>query len=77
MNKKIKKEVLEVDSTAIDKVSYTPSNNRLVIKFKNKSEYIYHEVPEEFFYKLKFSESFGKAFNSIIKNNYTFEKVQR
>ena len=72
---KIKKEVLQVDSSAIKTLTYNFQHSKLLVLFNSDTVYSYDDVPQEIFYKIKFSESIGKSFNSFILNKYNFERL--
>lgn len=72
---KIIKEHLLVDSDAIQYMTFYFLTNTLRIKFGSEHEYDYHQVPDEVYFKIKFSSSIGQAFNENVKNKYEFTRV--
>lgn len=58
-----------------DSIYYNLSNE-LHLTFKGGTTYIYKKVPIDIFAEFANSESLGKAFHTLIKPNYEFEKVE-
>jgi len=69
MNKLIKAQLQTPKSTVIKKMNFDNIRKDLSVHFRNGSVYIYTPVSEEFYNKLKDSESKGKFFNKNIKDN--------
>lgn len=66
----------EVDSSNIKEVGYDEDNKELHIRFHNSldSVYVYSNVDKSIFTHLLNADSVGRAFNVMVKNNYTFRK---
>ncbi len=69
-------EKLEVNSTAINEVSYYPNVERLFVLFKNGREYEYLSVPAHIMNGLRDASSKGKFLNKYVLAYYRFKKVQ-
>jgi hypothetical protein len=68
-------EKLEVNSTAINEVSYYPNVERLFVLFKNGREYEYLSVPAHIMNGLRDASSKGKFLNKYVLAYYRFKKV--
>ena len=68
-------ETLNVNSEAIDTLKYNEQNENLLVQFTSGNKYIYRNVPRNKFLSWKYFDSFGKFFNSNIRNNYKFTKI--
>jgi hypothetical protein len=63
-----------VASDAIHSLKWTAGD--LIVMFRNKKKYVYHEVPENVYDVLRTSTSVGRAFHKLVTcNGYKFEKV--
>lgn len=63
------------DSSQIVKVMYDVERNKLSVKFKNKSTYVYEGVPASVFGELVSAPSVGVYFGSYVRNNYIGQKL--
>lgn len=75
MSKKVYREDIIVDSSAIFSIAYDFRTEKLLISFHKKGLYSYNNVPDEVYYQLKFSDSIGKTFRKLILNNYSFTRL--
>lgn len=59
-----------INSTAIDKVSYDPSDGGMTLTFQSNpaKEYFYPEVPNSMFAQFMGSSSKGKAYHKLFRN---------
>jgi len=75
MSKKVKKESVIVNSSAIFSLSYDFRDKTLDVHFQKKGLYSYSNVPDEVYYHMKFSDSVGRSFRKLILNNYKFTRL--
>ena len=75
MSKKVYREDIIVDSSAIFSISYDFRTKKLLVAFNKKGLYSYNNVPDEVYYQLKFSDSIGKTFRNLILNKYSFTRL--
>ena len=68
--------LIKVESSNIDSIGYN-SSQELFVKYKGGNIYKYKDVPNKLVEDLMKAESKGKYMNSIIKNNYKYEKVDK
>jgi len=64
-------------SSVIKSFSYDPATSALNIIFVSGNIYVYENVPEAVYLKLKSAESKGRFFNSRIKNKYVFRHLDK
>jgi hypothetical protein len=66
-----------VQSTALEQVSYDEAAHTLRARFRNSGRtYIYHDVPQELYDGLIFSDSLGAYFNAHIRDRFDFEELK-
>jgi|TARA_B100001094_G_C17723539_1_gene573129 hypothetical protein len=70
--KKVIAEKIEVNSQAIEYITYNYILETLKVTFQHGKEYIYFSVDNDTFFSMKNSESIGKFFNKNIKNHFKF-----
>ena len=63
------------DSSWIQKASYNHSDKTLFVILKSGSSYMFSDISKTDFDYFNDSNSQGSAFNKLIKNNYTFKKI--
>jgi predicted 2-oxoglutarate/Fe(II)-dependent dioxygenase YbiX len=68
--RKIKFEIIGVDSSAITSMRYFREQRQLLVKFNNDNNYLYEGVPVRLFQKMRNCYSIGKFYNKHIKNNF-------
>jgi len=68
--RKIKFEIIGVDSSAIISMRYFREKRQLLVKFNNEDNYLYKGVPVRLFQKMRNCYSIGKFYNKYIKNNF-------
>ena len=68
--RKIKFEIIGVDSSAIISMRYFREKRQLLVKFNNEDNYLYEGVPVRLFQKMRNCYSIGKFYNKYIKNNF-------
>ena len=68
--RKIKFEIIGVDSSAIISMRYFREKRQLLVKFNNDNNYLYEGVPVSLFQKMRNCYSIGKFYNKYIKNNF-------
>ena len=73
---KLQKETIEVNSKAIQKVTYSYSSNRLRLTFNNGKEYNYHSVEPFIFEGMRTSKSIGKFINKHIIRSHKYSYVK-
>jgi hypothetical protein len=65
-----------VQSTALQKVSYDEEAHVLCATFRESGRtYAYHEVPQELYDGLIFSDSLGAYFNTHIRDQFDYEEL--
>ena len=74
-SKKVNKETIEVESSAISRVTYDFKHKRLFVVFSSDTLYSYENIPDEVFYNIKFSDSIGKAFRKLIRGKYEYTRL--
>ena len=57
------------------KLDIVYEDENLIVKFTSGNKYVYQNVPRNKFLSWKYFDSFGKFFNSNIRNNYKFTKI--
>ena len=68
-------EMFPVISSNVKEAGYTLETRELFVKFRNDSVYRYDNVPEQTYQKLLDAESFGKALNQLVKNQFDYVKI--
>ena len=63
-----------VDSTAVERVDYTPGSRTLDIWFRGGGRYSYFDVPPEAYQALLAAPSVGAFVNLHVKDHYRFEE---
>lgn len=63
------------DSTNIESVAYDKDDQMLLVRFHSGTEYAYFNVPEDKYQSLLESESKGKFFNTEIKKDFEYKKL--
>lgn len=64
------------DSSTLKTSSYDYKNRDMFMTFKSGQTYLYKEVSHEVYEEFVNSESHGRAFNSLIKNNKDIECIK-
>ena len=64
-----------LDSSMINAAGYNKDKQQLSVKFNDGHVYVFNDVPNRVYERLKSSESAGGYFNKSIRNKYTHEKV--
>lgn len=65
----------EVESSNVKAIGYHQGEKTLKIVFKNKKEYLYHDVEIEIFDELLKTESIGKFLSQNVYKNYSYSMV--
>jgi lysyl-tRNA synthetase class 2 len=65
-------EMVEVRSSLLNKVGYVPEKRNLIVEFRNKRVYVYHDVPPAVFRDLLAAESQGAFFVNHIKGRFAY-----
>lgn len=65
------------DSSVVARIIYKPLRRRLYVQFKNGDIYRYDDVPGDTVSELVASESAGKAFNRLIRDEFVGELVAK
>ena len=66
-----------VKSSNIEAIGYNKATESLVIRFRNKSEYLYPKVPKATYDSIMASESKGSFFHTEIKQKYEGVKIKQ
>ena len=64
------------DSSTLKTSSYDYGTRDMFMTFKSGQTYLYKEVSHKVYEEFVNSESHGKAFNSLIKNNKDIECIK-
>jgi hypothetical protein len=67
--------ICEIDSSNISKTTYDTTSKKLVVEFKNNSQYEYDEVPHQVYTQFRMSESQGVFFNKNISKVYKYKRL--
>ena len=67
---------IEVHSTTLAWVGYSPDQRMLELGFHSGKVYDYFEVPSPIYYELLGSDSKGRYFNLHIRNNFRAQSVR-
>jgi hypothetical protein len=63
--------ILTPDSSAFSRLSYDRNSQQLTVRFRDRTSYQYHGVPEHIFTSLSSAPSQGRYFNLEIRNRYS------
>lgn len=63
------------DSKMVEKVEYNEATELLIVQYKGGKRYSYSNVPREVYDQLVSATSTGTFISSIIKPNYTCQKL--
>jgi hypothetical protein len=69
--------LVPVKSSNIEAIGYSKANESLVIRFRNKSEYLYPKVPKATYDAIMASESKGSFFHTEIRQRYEGVKIKQ
>lgn len=64
-----------VESSQIRELAFDKENNRMYIRFWNKSVYVYEPFTFKQFEEFRIAESIGKYFYANIKSKITAKKI--
>lgn len=65
-----------VDSSSIESMGYSQSEQELEVEFKDGDIYLYQNVPQSTFDQLINARSVGSAFHQLIRNGgFSFNKI--
>jgi len=64
-----------VESSMIRSIGYDANNSTLEIEFNSGAVWQYFDFPESLWYEFETSESQGKFFHRVIKNQYSESRV--
>ena len=68
-------EVTKVTSSNLDSVGYDTATNTLRVIFRSGATYDFAGVPYDVYMNLMSAESIGRAFNTMIRDQYEFERL--
>lgn len=71
------KAVKTLQSSHLNRISYSADEGELTVEFVNGSVYKYSEVPFEQYYKLLHASSPGAYFLSNIRDRYQTSKISK
>ena len=60
---------IKVNSSNINSIGHDETKNLLEVEFYNQAIYQYHPVTRETYLTILASDSVGKTFNELVKNN--------
>lgn len=66
---------INVKSSQIEKVAYSPELKTLNIVFKGNREHVYQDISNELYIGLMTAKSVGSFFMKNIKDKYTCERI--
>ena len=64
---------LTLVSTSLERVSYDPDTQILLVVFRDRSAYRYFSVPNAIFESFRTAPSKGAYFNHVIRSAYGFQ----
>jgi len=67
----------EVESSNVIYSIYDTATKKLLVTFKNGTQYEYEGVPHQAYTKFRMAESQGSFFNKEISKKYVFSKVSQ
>lgn len=70
---RIKQEQITLGSSAICSLTYSVDCKELSVLFISGQTYTYKNVDYDTYIGMKYSDSIGKYFNRVIKDNYDYE----
>jgi hypothetical protein len=66
---------MQVESTAIEQIDYSPEHGKLFVTFKDGDEYVYVGVPERVGKAFFRAPSKGRFFQRMIRDRYPYNRV--
>jgi hypothetical protein len=66
--------MVQVDSEAIDEISYDERRSVLFVRFAHGDWYSYFEVPADIYEAFVAAESHGRFFHDHIRDRYRYRK---
>lgn len=75
VNRTTPSDMSDIKSSMIHAAGYNKEKKQLSVKFNDGNVYVFSNVPDRVYTKLKNSDSAGGYFNKSIRNKYTHEKV--
>ncbi|WP_184723553.1 KTSC domain-containing protein [Caulobacter sp.] len=66
---------MQVQSTAIAEIGYTPEHGKLFVTFNDGDEYVYVGVPERVSAAFLRAPSKGRFFQRVIRDRYPYNRV--
>lgn len=73
---KILKEKIDVYSSMVDSVTYTPMKKTLLVKFNSGSKYVYSDVDSGTFEGLRSAVSKGAYLNRNVIRLFSYKKIK-
>jgi hypothetical protein len=67
--------ILTPDSSAFSRLSYDRNRQLLTVRFRDRTSYQYHGVPEHIFTSMSSAPSLGRYFNLEIRNRYSVTRM--
>jgi hypothetical protein len=58
------------ESTALSRIGYDDLHRRLVVEFRDRTTYLYRDVPPDIFAALLRSDSKGRYLNTAIRGRF-------
>ncbi|HWU78498.1 MAG TPA: KTSC domain-containing protein [Caulobacter sp.] len=66
---------MQVESTAIREIDYSPEHGKLFVTFQDGDEYVYVGVPERVGKAFFRAPSKGRFFQRMIRDRYPYNRV--
>jgi hypothetical protein len=66
---------MQVQSTAIQEIDYSPEHGKLFVTFQDGDEYVYVGVPERVGKAFFRAPSKGRFFQRMIRDRYPYNRV--
>jgi len=66
---------MQVESTAIRQIDYSPEHGKLFVTFQDGDEYVYVGVPERVGKAFFRAPSKGRFFQRMIRDRYPYNRV--
>lgn len=67
--------MINVTSSNIEAIGYSPIDKKLRVDFLNGTSYVYDNVPQNVAQGLQDASSHGQYFNTNIRNAYAYTQV--
>ena len=66
----------EIESSNVTNSVYDTATKKLLVTFKNGTQYEYEGVPHQIYTKFRMAESQGSFFNKNIARSFEYKKIE-